>query len=99
MDMRFGTWNVRNLQKLGSLKTVVRELGKCKPDLLEVQVRCEKGGNERAEDYTFFYGDGNADHQLGTDFFVHKINLCAVRRLQFISDRMSYIILRACCAI
>jgi exonuclease III len=60
MDMRFCTWNVRSLYRIGSLKTVGRELGKCKLDLLGVQeVRWETGGTERAEDYTFFYGQGN----------------------------------------
>jgi hypothetical protein len=49
------------------LKTVARELGKYKLDLVGVQeVGWEKGGTERAEDYTFFYGEGNGDHQLGT---------------------------------
>jgi exonuclease III len=53
MDMRFGTWNVRSLYRIGSLKTVARELGKCKLDLVGVQeVRWEKGGTERAEDCT-----------------------------------------------
>jgi hypothetical protein len=43
----------------GSLKTVARELGKCKLDLVGVQeVRWDKGGTEWAEDYTFFYGEG-----------------------------------------
>jgi hypothetical protein len=42
--MRFGTWNVRRLYRAGSLKTVARELGKCKLDLVGVQeVRWEKG--------------------------------------------------------
>jgi exonuclease III len=42
MDMRFGTWNVRS--RAGSLKTVARELGKYKLDLVGVQeVRWEKG--------------------------------------------------------
>jgi hypothetical protein len=51
----------------GSLKTVARELGKYKLDLVGVQeVRWNKGGTERAEDYRFFYGAGNEDHQLGT---------------------------------
>jgi hypothetical protein len=59
-----------------------------------VQVRWDKGGTERAEDYTFFYGAGNEDHQLGTVFFVHTRIISAVRRVEFVSDRMSYIILR-----
>jgi hypothetical protein len=43
MDMRFGTWNVRSLDRIGSLKTVARELGKCKLDLVGVrEVRWEK---------------------------------------------------------
>jgi exonuclease III len=64
MDMRFGTWNIRSLYRIGSLKTVARELGKYKLDLVGVQeVRWEKGGTERSEDYTFFYGQGNEDHQ------------------------------------
>jgi exonuclease III len=95
--MRFDTWNVRSLYRIGSLKTVARELGKYKLDLVGVQeVRWEKGGTERAEDCTFLYGQGNGDHQLGTGFFVHKRIVSAVRRVEFISDSMSYIILRGC---
>jgi exonuclease III len=51
MDIRFGTWNIRSLYRIGLLKTVARELGKYKLDLVAVQeVRWEKGGTERAED-------------------------------------------------
>jgi hypothetical protein len=52
------------------------------------EVRWEKGGIERAEDCTFFCGQGNGDHQSGTGFFVHKRILSAVSRVEFISDRM-----------
>jgi exonuclease III len=100
MDKRFGTWNVRSLYRSGSLKTVAKELGKYKLDLVGVQeVRWDKGGTERAEDYIFFYGAGNGDHQLGTGFFSHKRIISAVRRVEFVSDRMSYIILEVAGAI
>jgi hypothetical protein len=60
MDMRFGTRNVRSLFRSSSLKTIARELGKYKVNLVGVQeVRWDKGGTERA---------GNEDHQLGTRF-------------------------------
>jgi hypothetical protein len=60
MDMRFGTWNVRSLYRIGSLTTVARELGKCTLELVGVQeVRWERGGGtERAEHYTFFMDRG-----------------------------------------
>jgi hypothetical protein len=45
-------------------------------------------------DYTFFYVIENADHHLGTVFFVHKRIISAVKRVEFVSDRMSYITLR-----
>jgi exonuclease III len=93
--MRFGIWNVRSLHRTGALKTVAREFGKYRLDLVGAQeVRREKSGTERAEDYTFFYGQGNGNHQLGTGFFVHKGNVSMVERVEFISNRMSYIILR-----
>jgi hypothetical protein len=43
-----------------------------------------------------FYGKGNTNCELGTVFFVQKRMLSAVKRVEFVSDRMSYIILRGC---
>jgi hypothetical protein len=37
MDMRFGTWNVRSLYRVGSLMTVSRELSRYRLDLVGVQ--------------------------------------------------------------
>jgi hypothetical protein len=62
--------------------------------LVGVQVRWDKGGNERAEDYTFLYAEGNENYQLGAGLFVHNRITSAVRRVEFVSDMLSYIILK-----
>jgi hypothetical protein len=51
-----------------NLKTAVTELAKYKLDLVAAQeVRWDKRGSQSA-DYKFFYGNGIANHHLGTDF-------------------------------
>ena len=72
-----------------------RELAIYKLDLMGVQeVRWKKEGTVKAGDYSFFYGKGNEHQQLGTGFFVHHRNVSAVKRVEFVSDRVSYIVLR-----
>jgi hypothetical protein len=74
---------------------VVRELARYKLDLVGVQdVRWDKGETARAGDYAFFYGKGNKNHQLGTGLFVHQRIVPAVKKVEFVSDRMSYTVLR-----
>jgi hypothetical protein len=78
----------------GSLKAVGEEISKYKLDLVGVQVvRWDGGGTERAGEYTFFYGKGNENHELGTSLSVHKGIISAVKKVEFVSDRI-YIILR-----
>jgi hypothetical protein len=72
-----------------SLKTVPRELAKCKLDLMGVQ-EVSKGSTAPADDYTFLCSNGNADHHLGAGTFLHKGIISAVKRTEFVSVRMSY---------
>ena len=46
-------------------------------------------GTLESGNYTLFYGEGSANHQLGTRFFVHKRIRSAVKRMEFIGDPIS----------
>ena len=84
-DMSFDTWNVRSLYKVHYDNS--RALGRYKLDLVGLQnVRWHKESTVRAGNYTlFFYWKGNDNH--------HRI-VSAVKWVDFINDRVSYIVLR-----
>jgi hypothetical protein len=58
------------------------------------EVSWKKGCIVTVGDYNFFCGKGNENLQLRSGFFVHHRIVLAVERVGFISDRLSYIVLR-----
>ena len=94
-DMRFGTCNVTSLNRTGAVSLGARELAKYRLDLVGVQeVRLDGNGISPIGDYMLYYGKGNNNHHLGTGFFVHNRIKSEVKKVEFISDRLSYLILR-----
>ena len=56
------------------------------------EVSCDKMDMGRAGDYTSFYGKEDENNQLGTGLFLHTtLQYQRVKRVEFVSDRMSYI--------
>jgi hypothetical protein len=95
MVMGFGMWNVRSMYmyRVGSIMMVSRELSEYKLDLVGVQeMRWEGGGTEPKEEYTFFYGKENANHELGKSFLYIRELYQQLRGLSLLVIR--YTILR-----
>ena len=80
----------------GQIMTVVRKLARYKLVVVDVQWgRWDKGGTLRAGDYIFFYGKETKIINSEQYFLQHR-TISTVKRVEFIGDRMSHIVLNVC---
>jgi hypothetical protein len=80
--MKFGKWNVRRLQRSGSLTAASRELARYKLDLVGVhEVRWETEGAVRAGRYIFLWKMKRKSSIGERIFFVHHGKLSSVNRV------------------
>jgi len=92
--MKLATWKVRSLYRSGSLKAAVGELQRYKLYVVGVQeVRRGKGGTLRERDMISSTGKEMIIINLEDVYFVHCRILSAGKRVEFVSDRLSYIVL------
>ena len=83
------------MYRAGSFTAAARELARYKLDLVGVQeVRWDRGSTVKLGYYNFFYGKGNEKHELGSRFFIHHRIVSPVMSGEFVTDRVSYIVLR-----
>jgi len=64
----------------------------CLSFILLLEVRLDKGGTVQVASCTFSCEQVNENY-LRTGFFVHQRLASAIKRVEFVSDRMSHIVL------
>ena len=74
---------------------MARKLARYKLDLVGVQdVKWDKEGRVRTGDYSLFLWKRKRKPSVANRIFVHHRLISTVKRVDFVSDRMSYIVLR-----
>jgi hypothetical protein len=86
MKYDYGICIMEELYRAGTIVRVSKELSKYKLDLVGVQeVRWEGGGTEPEGEYTFFYGRGIENLELGTGFLCIRESYQQLRR-EFVGE-------------
>ena len=93
-EMKIGTWNVRSLYMAGSFKAATMELARYKL----IYSGCAGGqvgqrGHSKSRGL-WFLRERKWKSSIGNRFFVHHRIVSAVKRVEFVSDRLSYTVLR-----
>ena len=90
-------WHMEFLEtvQVGSVTTVSRELAWYKLGLVGVQdFGWDKGGHSKNRGVYFVHGKMKQISSIGNRTSVHHQIKSAVKRVEFVSDRMSYVVLR-----
>jgi len=91
--MRFGTWNVRTRYRSGSITTAATKFERYNLYLVGVkEVRWEKEGQGMSMGLYFFLWKRKQKSSIGKRIFVHHRIVSAVKRVQCVSDRISYMV-------
>ena len=88
-DIRIGMWKVRSLCRAGSLTTAAREIARYILDLFVIHL-VQRGRGKSRGLYFFFVKE--KIFICGQDFLYRIVS--AVKKVEFLSDRVSYIVLR-----
>ncbi|PSN37502.1 hypothetical protein C0J52_26535 [Blattella germanica] len=96
-DLRAGTTSGNSWQRdhgTGALEILTRELDRTGLDIIALQeVRWPGEGSQESGKFTLYYG-GATKPEFGTGILVRRSILSAIRDIKFVSDRISYIILK-----
>jgi hypothetical protein len=92
--MRVGTWNVRSLYRAGAYKELMREVERYELDIVAIQESRWTGQGEISGGKHILYYGGADKHSLGTGFVINKKLVPAICDVQFVNDRLSFLVMR-----